>query len=71
MSEHYNKLMEKHSKDYSIWVKEGDKVEKHTDCRIIHLDETGITFMDNKKLGKSKITFVPMFSLIRVQQEFV
>lgn len=71
MSTHYEKLMEKHSKDYSIWVREGDKIEKHSDCRLIHLDEIGVTFLDKFKLGKNKITFVPAIALVRIQQEFV
>ena len=71
MSTHFQKMMEKHSKDYSIWVQEGDKVEKHSDCRLIHMDESGVTFLDKTKLGKNKVTFIPMFKLIRIQQEFI
>jgi len=68
---HLDVLLEKHDKDYSIWVLEGDNVEKHTDCRLIKLDDLGVTFMDNKKLGKSKVTFIPIYRLIRIQQEFI
>lgn len=68
---HLDALMEKHDKDYSIWVDEGGNIEKYSDCRLIKLDNVGVTFMDNKKLGKSKVTFVPMFKLVRIQQEFI
>ncbi|MHA2501849.1 MAG: hypothetical protein ACXAE3_03180 [Candidatus Kariarchaeaceae archaeon] len=71
MSAHYNKLTEHHNKDYSIWVQEGNNVEKHTDCRLIHLDDAGVTFMDKNKLGKNKITFIPTFRIIRIQQELI
>ena len=71
MSSHYDILMDKHSKDYSIWVEEGSIVEKYSDCRILKLDQTGVTFMDNKKLGKNKVTFVPMFKLVKIQQELI
>ena len=68
---HEEVLLDKHNKDYSIWIHEGDKVEKYNDCRILKLDEVGITFMDNKKIGKSKVSFVPMYKVVKIQQEFI
>ena len=72
MSEHLTKMLEIHKKDYSIYYRDSkDKVEKITDCRLLHLDAAGVTFIDKNKLGKNKVTFIPSYSLVMIKQEFV
>lgn len=72
MSEHLAKMFEIHKKDYSIYYRdEKDKVEKITDCRIIHLDGDGVSFVDKNKLGKNKVTYIPSYSLVMIKQEFI
>ncbi|MCE7735633.1 MAG: hypothetical protein GPJ54_12190 [Candidatus Heimdallarchaeota archaeon] len=71
MSKHLEIFQERVKRDVSIFFKKGDKVEKLTDCRLIHLDEQGITFEDKVKIGKNRIKFIPNYNLVMIEQEFV
>jgi hypothetical protein len=62
---------ERVKRDVSVYYLEADKVKKLEDCRLIHLDEQGVTFEDKVKLGKNRIKFVPNFRLVMIEQEFV
>ena len=71
MSKHFEILSERIKRDVSIYYHDGNKVQKLTDCRLIHLDSEGVTFEDKVKLGKNRIKFVSHFKLVMIEQEFV
>ncbi len=71
MSKHLEIFQERVKRDVSIFFKKGDKIEKLTDCRLIHLDGQGITFEDKVKIGKNRIKFIPNYNLVMIEQEFV
>ncbi|MHA2249107.1 MAG: hypothetical protein ACXAD7_02035 [Candidatus Kariarchaeaceae archaeon] len=71
MSKHFEIFQERVKRDVSIYYQNGDKVEKLTDCRLIHLDTQGVTFEDKVKIGKNRVKFIPNFKLVMVEQEFV
>ncbi|MHA2029456.1 MAG: hypothetical protein ACW98K_03240 [Candidatus Kariarchaeaceae archaeon] len=71
MSKHFEIFQERVKRDVSIFYKRGDKVEKFTDCRLIHLDNDGVTFEDKVKVGKNRIKYISHFSLVMIEQEFV
>lgn len=71
MSKHMEIFTERVKRDVSIYYKDGDKVKKLEDCRILHLDDQGVTFEDKVKLGKNRIKYVSHFSLVMIEQELV
>jgi hypothetical protein len=71
MSKHFEIFQERVKRDVSVYFLDGDKTKKLEDCRLIHLDEQGVTFEDKVKIGKNRIKFVPNFRLIMIEQEFV
>ncbi len=71
MSKHFEIFQERVKRDVSIFYKKGDKVEKFTDCRLIHLDHEGVTFEDKVKMGKNRIKYISHYSLVMIEQEFV
>ncbi len=71
MSKHTEIFQERVKRDVSIFYRKGDKVEKFTDCRLLHLDENGVTFEDKVKMGKNRIKFIAAYSLVLIEQEFV
>ncbi len=71
MSTHIEIWQERVKKDVSIYYQEGNKTQKLTDCRIIHLDGQGVTFEDKVKLGKNRIKYIPNFKLVMIEQEYV
>lgn len=58
-------------KEFTIYYLDGKDSEKITSCRIRHMDSTGITFQDGRKLGKNRLTFIPMGKIIRLVQELI
>ncbi len=71
MSKHFEILTERIKRDVSIYYNDGNKVQKLTDCRLIHLDNEGVTFEDKIKLGKNRTKFIPNFKLVMIEQELV
>ena len=70
MSTHEETLLANHKGDYTIYYQEGTKVEKINNCKIIKLDEMGITFKDKNKMSKDRYMYIPTFKLVRIVQEF-
>ena len=71
MSKHLEIFQERVKRDVSIFYRKGDKIDKFTDCRLLHLDKEGVTFEDKVKLGKNRIKFIAAYSLVMIEQEFV
>ena len=71
MSRHLEIFQERVKRDVSIYYHDGNKVQKLTDCRVLHLDGQGVTFEDKTKIGKNRTKFIPAFKLVMVEQEFV
>lgn len=71
MSKHFEILQEKVKRDVSIYYKDEGKVKKLEDCRILYLDGDGVTFEDKVKIGKTRVKFIPTFSLVMIEQEFM
>ncbi len=65
------KLLTDRKNEYTIFIKEGDKVEKITDCKILAIDEIGITFEEMSRVAKNRVNFVPHYSLIRIRSELI
>lgn len=68
-NEHLTHLIEDRKNEYTVYIQEGNKVEKLDSCKILALDNHGVTVEEMKKLGKNRVYFIPMFKLIKLRSE--
>lgn len=71
MTSHAEVLAEHVKRDVSIHFFDGKNTDKLTDCRILHLDAEGVTFVDKNKLGKNRVKYIPNFRLVMIEQELL
>lgn len=71
MSKHFEYLVGDKKNEFTLKVREGDKVEKIDSVKILFMDERGITVEEVKHLGKNRRIFVPHYSLISLRSELI
>ena len=69
MSEHFTHLVPKKKNEFTLKVREGDKVKTIDSVKILFMDEKGVTVEEVKHLGKNRRIFVPLISLISLRSE--
>ncbi len=70
-SPHYEHLVGKNKNEWTLKLREGDKVKTIDSVKILYMDAKGVTVEEMKHVGKNRRLFVPMLSLISLRQEFI
>ncbi|RMG35117.1 MAG: hypothetical protein D6732_09805 [Methanobacteriota archaeon] len=71
VAEKHLEILTERKNEYTIFVREGSKVEKISDCKILAMDEVGVTFEEMNRVAKNRINFVPYINLVRIRSELV
>ncbi len=73
MSDHLSSLLKdgKRKNEFTVKFMEGDKVKKIDSCRILFMDDAGVTVEELKILGKNRVYYIPNFRLVSIRSELI
>ncbi len=69
--EEHLKILTGRKNEYTIFIREGNNVEKVSDCKILAIDNIGVTFEEMSRVAKNRINFVPHINIVRIRSELV
>lgn len=70
-SPHLQYLIGDKKNKFTMWVRDGDNIEKISEVKILYKDEIGYTIEAINYLGKNRRVFIPNRSVSKIRSEII